>query len=132
MYEGQSIMILDHVLAITSIRNPGAAFGMLKHQQWLFILIAVVVIILGIYFERRTADGNRTLLRLAIGLLVGGAVGNLIDRILYQTVVDYVNVQVFVFNFADAAITFAVIFFLWDALRSGSDDSVKLKQAKDE
>jgi signal peptidase II len=132
MYEGQSITLLDHVLAITSIRNPGAAFGMLQHQRWLFIVVALLVILAGVIFERRTARSHRHLLRLAIGLMVGGAVGNLIDRMLYKTVVDYVNVQVFVFNFADAAITIAVGLILWDAVRQDRSVSNPLEQAKDE
>ncbi|UOF89177.1 signal peptidase II [Fodinisporobacter ferrooxydans] len=133
MQEGQTIPILEPFVSITSIRNPGAAFGMLQNQTWLFILIACAVIVAGIVFERRTSHENRTLLRLAIGLLVGGAIGNLVDRILYKTVVDYVNVQIFVFNFADAAITFAVIFFLIDALfRDGKQTSNSQSTAKDE
>lgn len=125
MQIGESFPLLGDVLRLTSHRNPGAAFGILQGQRWFFILIGLSVII-GIFFINRKIAGRRRWLRVALGLLMGGAVGNLIDRILYGYVVDFIDVRIIhypIFNVADSAIVLAVILLLvesWKAWRNES------------
>jgi signal peptidase II len=115
---GESIPLLGDVLRLTSHRNPGAAFGMLQGQRWLFILITLIVIGAVVYVARRI-DRRRIWLRISLGLLFGGAVGNLIDRILYGKVVDFIDIRIIhypIFNLADSAIVTAVILMMIDML----------------
>jgi signal peptidase II len=111
---GESIPVLGDFLRITSHRNPGAAWGILAGQQWLFIVITLTVIGGIIYYSRHA---KRRLLRIALPLLLGGALGNLLDRVLYGSVVDFLHVKVInfpIFNVADSAIVIAVGLILLD------------------
>jgi signal peptidase II len=111
---GQSIPVFGELLRITSHRNPGAAWGLLAGQRWLFVVIALAVVIGVIYYARRVQSG---FVRAALPLLMGGAIGNLIDRIAYGEVVDFLDVRVInypIFNVADSAIVIAVGLILLD------------------
>lgn len=117
MEVGQSIPVFGDVLRITSHRNPGAAWGILSGQKWLFVLIALAVVIGVAVFSRRVKNG---LVRAALPLLMGGAVGNLIDRVAYGKVVDFLDVRIInypIFNLADSAIVIAVGLILLDTWR---------------
>lgn len=121
---GESIPVLGDFLRITSHRNPGAAWGILSGQRWLFVVITIVVIIgIGLYARR----AKSRLVRVALPLLMGGAVGNLIDRVLYGEVVDFFDVRVInypIFNIADSAIVIAVILILLDVWRDSRRERV--------
>ena len=80
---GESIPIIDNVLYITSHRNRGAAWGILQGQMWLFYVITVIVIVAIIYYLYKAAKG-KWLLGLSLALMLGGAIGNFIDRVLRQ------------------------------------------------
>lgn len=92
-------------ILITYVRNSGAAFGLLANQNLLIIfavLIGVAAIIL--YYAYPPFQTNWT--RVSLGLLLGGAVGNLVDRLRFGFVVDFIDLRVWpVFNVADSAIT---------------------------
>jgi len=86
-------------------QNTGAAFGMLQQFGGVFAVLAVVVTVLIVAFFPQIERGNWTL-RLAMGLQMGGAIGNLLDRLQHGYVVDFVSVGNFaVFNVADFSIT---------------------------
>lgn len=111
---GESIPVFGDFLRITSHRNPGAAWGILAGQRWLFVLITIAVIAGVALLARRVKSG---LVKAALPLLLGGAVGNLIDRVLYGEVVDFLDVRVIhypIFNVADSAIVIAVGLILLD------------------
>ena len=94
---------------IVHINNSGAAFGMLQGFADIFAILAiVVVVIILVYFPR--IPPNEWALRLALGLQLGGALGNLIDRLRFQGhVTDFISVATFpVFNIADASISIGV------------------------
>lgn len=98
---------------IVHINNSGAAFGMLQGFADIFAILAVVVVvIILIYFPR--IPRNEWALRLALGLQLGGALGNLIDRLRYQgEVTDFISVYTFpVFNIADASISIGVVILI--------------------
>jgi signal peptidase II len=93
---------------VLHIQNTGAAFGMFKEAGLLFTGIAIVVSIVILYYARQIPDGNAWM-RLALGLQLGGAIGNLIDRLIFGTVTDFVSVGTFaIFNVADASISLGV------------------------
>ncbi len=112
---GERISIWDPWFGILSHRNRGAAWGMMEGQMWLFTIVTVAVIIAIIYFYHKEAKG-KPLFQISLMLLLGGAVGNFIDRLFRGEVVDFVDVLIPVFNYhfpifniADAALTIAVV-----------------------
>lgn len=113
MQEGQSITLINNFLYITYIRNPGAAFGLFPYQTAFFIIITLVVAALILYYYRILSEDHRWL-RFSLALQLGGALGNLIDRIRGGYVIDFINFTVWppVFNLADSAIVIGIGIFL--------------------
>lgn len=110
---GESIPIIDNLIYLTSHRNPGAAWGILAGQMWFFYIITVIVIGIIIYYMETYSKGHR-LLGLSLALVLGGAIGNFIDRVRFQEVVDFVDVYIFsydypIFNVADSSLVIGVI-----------------------
>ena len=96
--------IIDDVIHLTYVENPGAAFGMMKDQRWLFMVVSSVAIVaLLIYlFKKKTQHWMENL---AIAFIVGGGVGNMIDRVILGYVVDMIDFRLInfaVFNVADS------------------------------
>ncbi len=115
---GQSITLIPGFFSLTLVENSGAAFGLLQRQTLLFIVIALLVAVLILTYGRAAAR-NHPWLGVAFGLLLGGAVGNLVDRIWQGRVIDFLDFHVwpFVFNFADAAIVVGGALFAWFVFR---------------
>jgi signal peptidase II len=122
---GQGIPVIPGFFDIVFVLNPGAAFGFLatlseQVRNPLFILISVVAVILIIFYHTRYLRSHR-LVSVALGLVLGGAVGNLIDRLRYGMVVDFLDVHVGqyhwpAFNVADSAISIGVSLMILDML----------------
>lgn len=113
---GESIPVIQDVFHWTYIENHGAAFGILAHQRWFFLLI--VVVLFGLYFYYRERIPQRPgYFPVAIGLLLGGALGNAWDRFRYGGVIDFIDFRVWpIFNVADIAICVAVaaiMYYFW-------------------
>lgn len=109
---GDSIEVIENFLYITSHRNRGAAWGILQGQMWFFYVITVIVIIGIVYYIQKAAKG-KWLLGVSLGFMLGGAIGNFIDRVYRKEVVDFVNTYIFgydfpVFNIADSALVIGV------------------------
>lgn len=110
---GESTPIIENLFHITSHRNRGAAWGMLEGQFWLFYIVTAIVVVALIYFMEKEAKG-KPLMKTALAVLLGGAIGNFIDRLLRGEVVDFIQTFIFnyhfpIFNIADAALTIGVI-----------------------
>lgn len=104
MTPGMSLPVVADLFHITYILNPGAAFGILENQRMLFILIAALLLISFVYYYPKLAS-DRLSLKIGATLLVGGAAGNLIDRIQTGYVVDFIDFRIWpIFNVADMAI----------------------------
>jgi lipoprotein signal peptidase len=103
--EGESVRVIPGLFHITLVLNSGAAFGILKGSSPFFMISAgLVIIFISLYAWRGGCKDLPTLL--AMSLLLGGAVGNLIDRITFGYVIDFLDFRIWpVFNIADAAIT---------------------------
>jgi signal peptidase II len=100
---------LDPYLRLTHIQNAGAAFGLGQGLGRVFIYVSFAAIFLIVIYFRRVAQRS-WLLRIALGLQLGGAIGNLIDRLTRGGVTDYVNLGWFpIFNVADSSITVGTI-----------------------
>jgi hypothetical protein len=108
----ESIPVFSDVFHITYILNRGAAFGVLENQQWLFLLIAFFLFVL--YGMFRTKLPSSRLLHVGMGLLLGGALGNALDRCIHGAVVDFFDFLIWpVFNLADVGIVIGVMILLW-------------------
>ena len=104
--------VLGDLLRITFSQNTGALFGLFKDQALLFAIVSVGVVGLIVWYHG--TSGRNTLLSLALGLLLGGALGNMADRFRFGYVVDWVdigigNLRFYTFNVADSAITCAIL-----------------------
>jgi signal peptidase II len=105
----RSIPVLGPYIRFTYVENRGAAFGLLQEQTSFFILVGLTVIGVILYSLRQMSRPS-LILTLSLGLQLGGAIGNLIDRIRFGYVVDFMDLSVWpVFNVADSAIVCGVI-----------------------
>ncbi len=115
-----SIEVLPPVLSLTFVRNPGAAFGMGTSMTILLSVVAVAVAVVVVRAASKLHDRGWAL---GLGLLLGGAVGNLTDRLFREPgvlrghVVDFLDYGPFVGNVADIALTFAAVVIVWRTLR---------------
>ncbi|ALX47399.1 signal peptidase II [Lentibacillus amyloliquefaciens] len=110
---GEQITVIDNFFYLTSHRNSGAAWGILQGQMGFFYVITVVVVIGLIYFMQKYARESK-LLAIALSLILGGAIGNFIDRLFMKEVVDFFDFIIFgydypIFNIADSALVVGVI-----------------------
>lgn len=124
MYLGESIPVMEGIFYLTSHRNAGAAFGILQNQRWFFIVITILVVV-GIIYYLLQLKGEKKLMSWALGLILGGALGNFADRLLYGEVVDFLDVKIVlgtfyydfpIFNVADSALVIGVGIILIDTI----------------
>ena len=117
-----SITVIDGVFDITHILNPGGAFGLMANMSAImraivFLFISSMAVGLIFYFYHKTPRAYK-LLATGFALIFGGAVGNLIDRVRFGTVVDFLDFYIGnhhwpAFNIADSAITVGIFIFLY-------------------
>lgn len=110
---GERITVIENFFYITSHRNSGAAWGILQGQMLFFYIVTAVVVIGIIYYMQKFAK-NDILLAIGLSFVLGGAIGNFIDRLFHQEVVDFADFYIFnynfpIFNVADSALTIGVI-----------------------
>ncbi|CAG9611099.1 Lipoprotein signal peptidase [Bacillus rhizoplanae] len=120
---GESIPIIDNVLYITSHRNTGAAWGILENRMWFFYVITVIFVIFIVIYMQKYAKTDK-LLGISLGLILGGAIGNFIDRVFRKEVVDFIHTYIFsynfpVFNIADSALCVGVMLIIIQTLLEG-------------
>lgn len=131
---GASISIVGDNLRLVHSQNNGALFGLFRESAILFGLASIVVIGLIVTYHARS--GRSPYMSVALGLLLGGAIGNLIDRLRLGYVVDFVdagigNIRWYTFNVADAAISFAIILLVLAALRPSLVEKSRQQSAPD-
>jgi signal peptidase II len=118
MFQGQSVKVIPGVFHFTLVLNTGAAFGILKDQRAVFIALSVIVVAFIILYtlRRKTRD---TLLSVSLGLILGGALGNMIDRIWFGHVIDFLDLRIWpVFNVADSCITIGTVILIVSVFKS--------------
>ena len=133
LQEGQSIAVLGPI-HLTGVWNPGVSFGFLQAHhdlvRWLLAGFSVVVAVVLGFWVRTT---QRPLFAVAVGLVIGGAVGNVIDRIRFGAVTDFIDASKlffpWIFNVADSAISIGICLLLVDMLRQdGRERAAKVRQ----
>ncbi|SFI61743.1 MULTISPECIES: signal peptidase II [unclassified Bacillus (in: firmicutes)] len=122
---GESIPIIDNVLYITSHRNRGAAWGILENKMWFFYVITVIFVIFILFYMKKYTKTDK-LLGISLGLILGGAIGNFIDRVVRKEVVDFIHTYIFsynfpVFNIADSALCVGVALIIIQTLLEGKN-----------
>lgn len=119
---GEAMRIVGDLVRLILTENSGALFGLFQQNAALFAIVSIGVVGLIVLFHARATPSLAT--SIALGLLLGGALGNLIDRVRYGHVVDFVDMGIggwrfYTYNVADAAITTAIIALIVLALFPG-------------
>lgn len=117
-----NIKLIEGIIDFTYVENRGAAFGMLSDNRTVFLVFSVVIIAMLCYIIAKF-HGQRKLFDICLGLIAGGGIGNMIDRIFLGYVVDFIDFCAFdfwvwVFNIADCAVVvgciLAIVFLMFD------------------
>ena len=127
-----SVSVIDNLFSLTYVENKGVAFGMFSDMRWVFVaLTSVLLAIIIFYMFKKRPKGK--FFYVCAALIIGGGIGNLIDRIFYGYVIDYLSLSFFppVCNFADYCITAGTIMlviyllFFSDVLDSSKKAMIK-------
>jgi len=130
MEVGYPRTIINNFLYITYHRNAGAAFGILQGRMLFFYVVTAVAVIGILIWLRKLNIKQNRILAIALALVLGGALGNFIDRVMYRAVIDFIHTVWWgrdfpIFNVADIALVCGAILMLFDILiidrRSGKD-----------
>ena len=109
------VPLIKNFLNLTLVHNRGAAFGFFQNQLLMFVLISILAI--AFIFYNLKNKKNSIIFQLSLSLILGGAIGNLIDRLRFGFVIDFLDLRVWpVFNLADSAITIAAFLLSWELL----------------
>ena len=116
---GERVEVLGDLVRIVHGRNSGMLFGLLPQSATAFAVVSLGVIALIVWYHSRV--GRSLFTSIALGLLLGGAIGNLIDRVRYGSVVDFVDMGIggwrfYTYNVADAAISTSIVILIALAL----------------
>lgn len=122
--EGESLPFIRNFLHMTLVHNTGIAFGLFKGQGLVFItvpVIAIVLLVYNIYYYKYNNEKLSRLYIVAISLILGGAIGNLWDRITHGYVIDFIDFRIWpVFNIADSAITIGAFIIALNCIQQTS------------
>lgn len=111
---GEIVEFIPNVVSFTYLQNTGAAFSILEGQMWFFYIITILVVGFLLYYMYAEAKDNK-ILGYILALVLAGALGNFIDRLLLQYVVDMIKLEFIdfaIFNVADSYLTVGVILLI--------------------
>ncbi|MHA7963749.1 signal peptidase II [Paenibacillus sp. CAU 1782] len=133
--QGDAISVIGDFFLITSHRNKGAAFGILQEQRTFFIIITIVILIGLVWYMQAMRKKGKGILLAGLALVLGGAIGNFIDRVRFGEVVDFFQFNFGsytfpIFNIADSGIVVGVALILLDTLLGAREEKKALKQAE--
>ena len=115
------VAALERWVSLTYVTNTGAAFGLFPDYGVVFMVVAVVVIAAIILYYRHL-PGDQWLIQASLGLQLGGTLGNLVDRLRYGHVIDFIDFKVWpVFNVADSSVFVGAVILAFYILRHGED-----------
>lgn len=116
LYIGESIKIIKNFFNITYVRNTGAAFSILSEYTWLLVIVSLFIIFLIVYYISKNKPKNK-IEYISYSMILGGAIGNLYDRVVYGYVIDFLDFNLFgysypIFNLSDSFIFIGVILLI--------------------
>ena len=130
----EEFTIIDNFFIFTHVKNTGISYGGFSNAPWIFFLVVYILSGGVFYYLIKDLDfDNNSLYSYSIAMMVGGAIGNLIDRVLYAEVTDFLSLIIFnkaifgVFNIADVFLVVGMIIFAVDVL---FEDVLKWKKSK--
>jgi signal peptidase II len=114
MYIGESIAVIEGIFHITYVENPRTSFGLFEYNSSFFVIAVLVSVILAILIYKKIIFKKDPFMYIPLTLALGGAVGNLIDRVRIDgKVIDFIDFRIWpVFNFADSAIVCGMLVLL--------------------
>lgn len=116
---GHSLPVIKGFFHLTLVHNRGAAFGIFRNQLWLFIFSAVLASFLIIAELKKASSKGSFVYTLSLGLILAGALGNLVDRVFLGFVVDFLDFRIWpVFNIADSSITIGAVLLCWSIIKN--------------
>ena len=137
LYEGEKISVIGDLLYFRLIYNAGGAMGTSIGPSWVYLILTIVALIIIIRYLIMTPEAGWHI-KTALAMILGGAVGNLIDRVIYGKVIDFIDMDFpdisflyirrwFTYNIADAAITIGLIIFIIGVLFRKKDKPVLIE-----
>jgi signal peptidase II len=111
-----TVPLIQDVFHLTYSRNTGAAFSVLRDKQMFLILVTLIMILALIFYLIKILKTEKATLKLSLALIIGGALGNFIDRVRLNYVVDFLDFNLInfpIFNFADVFVILGVIILLY-------------------
>lgn len=112
------VIIIENLLSFAYVENRGAAFGILQNKKWFFVLVTIISVIILLYILISQYKTMSMWLLVALSLILGGTIGNFIDRMRLGFVVDFISVRILnrfnfaVFNLADSFIVIGAIMLM--------------------
>lgn len=142
LFEGEKVSILGDLLYFRLVFNTGGAMGTRIGPSWLYLILSVVALIVIVRYYM-TVPNAAWYVKTSLAMIFGGAVGNLIDRIIYGRVIDFIDMDFpdipflsiqrwFTYNVADAAITIGLVIFIVTVLFRKKDESAQADNAAPE
>ena len=131
---GEVAFGIDGLFEITHIRNDGMAFGLLDEHRWIFIVASIIgICVISVYLFRFSSDNRFT--KIGLALVIGGGLGNMVDRIVLGEVVDMIHLTIFnaffpyVFNVADSCVCvgvgMAIVGIVYDIIKEAKSKKTK-------
>lgn len=127
-----SIVIIKNIFNITYTNNLGAAFSIMQNSRLLLIIIALIILYIIIKYIKKTNIDNN-IEKIGYSLIIGGLLGNLFDRIVYGYVIDFLDFNIFgfdfaIFNIADSTIVIGIVLLLIKSIRRSLDENKSRRQ----
>ena len=112
--ESKELQVIKNIISICYTHNTGAAFSILQNQKYLLIFLALIALVIIDRYITNLKEASK-LEQISSSLIIGGIIGNLLDRIFYSSVIDYIMLKFInfpIFNFADSCIVIGVIILI--------------------
>lgn len=130
--EIDTLPLIKNVLHLTYLENTGAAFGILKNNRWIFLVVSAVAIVALLFYLAKFRPKNKWLL-VGLSFIVGGGIGNMIDRLLLGYVIDFIDFRLInfaVFNVADAFVCIGAVLVIIYVFFFSEKESKKESESK--
>ena len=135
MAEKESITLINHFFSITHVENSGAAWGGFSGYTVILIIVSIIILGFFVYLYRNIDFTKKKIFSISLVMVIGGTLGNMIDRIIFQHVTDFLDFEIFgydfpVFNIADILLVVGFALFIFDMIFLDKDEK-KTKEVKE-